>query len=178
MEKRDMCDRKNCVPQEEARMDALRGMDRRFRKYGEGRSQLLDGLFYLGVAVLEVCLLFPFGQEFHAASLIAAVAGGVAVKGALSPSLYCMEEGKNISVYRKLRFTPVARGTLVRYHMGILMRHLIRTFVPGLLLQLLGNYLWDCWAWENFLFLAFVAFLLPLGMGLWDVWWASRSSSR
>lgn len=156
-------------------MEKLRSMDQRFRIYGEDKSQLLDGLYYVAIVVMELCMLFPKNDEFSVTTFIAAVATGVAVRGAVSPRLYCMEEGKNISIYRKLRYVPLSKGTLRRYHWGILGRHLALTLIPALLLQMLGNQLWHCWSWENFFRLLLVVFILPLCMGLWDIWRASRT---
>ena len=91
-------------------------------------------------------------------------------------SYNCFQENQQLcAFYDKLKYLPIDKKVLRNIKVRYMLRFESKVFLAALAMQLLfAAILYHCISWENIVYVVVVVFVLPVLLGIWDIWSRDR----
>lgn len=143
--------------------DIVNKFDLTYKKYEDYNFLMNRVIVSLLLLPSTPLWMIPVQSEgFVSIPFLVVMLEGLAVHFYLTPYLYVKEEGKQVSLFKKLRGLPICSKELERSRVSYLKRFCIKLGTVVFLFQQIGACLDRCWSWINSLapLVAIVAFYM------------------
>ena len=145
-------------------MEAVRKFDVEWKKQNAWEFLMRRVCLVLFYSIGSCLMLLPFGSSAWALVRSVMLFLG-AMHFYIAPYMRCVENGKSVSLYVKLKWMPVSKREFLAVRRGYLRKFCVGTGVFLWILQQIGACLACTWGAENALFpLAFTAALYLVGI--------------